>query len=203
MKLIGWALIIVVALALAVVTGISWYLTPDDLKDCPLIPDGSSRVCSKADAIVAISGGDTVARTEKAIELYKRGWADTLIFSGAAYDSNSPSNARAMKVQALAAGVPEAAIIIEEYARDTADNARRTLNVASERGVERIILVTSAYHQRRAGIEFRQTFSDIKVVDHPVRQDKHWSAYWWMTARGWWLALSELVKIIPALLKGV
>lgn len=203
MKRLGWALITVIALALATITGISWYLTPDDLKECAAMPDGSSGQCIQVDAIVAISGGDTAARTDEAIKLYKAGWGDTLIFSGAAHDPNSPSNARAMKVQALAAGVPEEAIAIEEYARDTADNARRTLRVASERGVERIILVTSAYHQRRAGMEFRQTFSDVKVVDHPVRQDKHWSAYWWLTPRGWWLALGELVKIIPTLLKGL
>lgn len=202
MKFIGW----VVALFLLFFGGIgvvSWYLSPDDLRGCPESPDDTTVNCSKADAIVAISGGDTEARTAEAIALYGRGWADTLIFSGAAYDSNSPSNARAMRAQAIEAGVPESHIEIEEHARDTRENAKRTLTVASQRGAKQIILVTSAYHQRRAGIEFRQTFGNVRVVDHPVVQDDHWSRSWWMTPNGWWLAIGELAKIIFTLAKGV
>lgn len=202
MKLIGW-LIGIVLFGAGIIFGISAYLGPDDLSDCASMPSRDGGQCIKADAIVAISGGDTVARTSEAIRLYQNGWADTLIFSGAAYDKDSPSNARAMKFQALAAGVPESAIEIEEYARDTEENALRTLSVASERGAERIILVTSAYHQRRAVIEFRQTFGNLTVVSHPVKEDKHWSDMWWTTARGWYLALGELVKIIISSARGI
>lgn len=202
MKFLGW-LIAGFFLFFGTIGIISWYLSPDDLNSCPLEPIADSGKCAKADAIVAISGGDTTARTAEAISLYQNGWADTLIFSGAAYDLDSPSNARAMKFQALEAGVPAENIEIEEYARDTEENAKRTLRVASERGAKRIILVTSAYHQRRAGIEFRQTFGDVEIVDHPVPHDSHWSIKWWMTPHGWWLALGELVKIIYTIAKGI
>jgi len=42
--------------------------------------------------------------------LYKHDWAKLLIFSGAAADKTGPSNAEAMKRQALAAGIPSSDI---------------------------------------------------------------------------------------------
>src|SRR5689334_14723832 len=96
-------LILVVAALLVIVTAIiGVYLTPDDLSGCDSTV-GSSAKCMKADAIVAISGGNTSVRAAEAIRLYKEGWADTLIFSGAAADTTGPSNAAVMRAQAIEA----------------------------------------------------------------------------------------------------
>src|SRR5207249_3203447 len=81
-----------VASVLAVLVGIGHYLDVDD----PL---------AKADAIVAISG-DTGARTETAVRLWKQGYAPVLIFSGASQDPQSVASAELMKRAAVAAGVP-------------------------------------------------------------------------------------------------
>lgn len=178
---------------------ISVYLAPDDLRRCGASPNQSSEhvVCKKADAIVAVSGGDTEARTQEAIELYRRGWADTLIFSGAAADPSSPSNAEAMKAYAMERGVPAAAILIEEASKTTHENAKLVRSLFAKHKISQAILVTSAYHQRRAGIEFsRIVGAQTHIIHHPVASDRHWSAWWWLTPHGWWLALSEIVKII-------
>src|SRR5690606_33068531 len=84
---------------------ISRYLGPDDLMGCSTRPS-SEPGCEPADVIVAVSGGDTAARTREAIRLYHDGWAPRLVFSGAAEDKNSPSNAAVMRDIALASGVP-------------------------------------------------------------------------------------------------
>jgi uncharacterized SAM-binding protein YcdF (DUF218 family) len=55
----------------------------------------------KSDYIVVISGGDTVGRTKKGIELYKQAYAPKLLLSGDAADPQSPSNAKIMKKFAL------------------------------------------------------------------------------------------------------
>ena len=61
--------------------------------------------CRKADAIVAVSGGDTNARTDEAIKLYKEGWAPLIVVSGAAAaDKTGPSNAKAMYQRAINSG---------------------------------------------------------------------------------------------------
>lgn len=171
------------------------YLAPDDLSRCE--PRPGTGKCASADAIVAISGGDTRARTREAVSLYQRGWAPKLVFSGAAADKSGPSNASAMRAQAIAAGVPEGAIITEDNSETTHENARLSGDVLAGNNLTRVILVTSAYHQRRASIEFQQnTDGKTEVVNHPVSTDKQWLSWWWATPTGWWLALSELVKII-------
>src|SRR5680860_725341 len=70
-------------------------------------------VLKKVDAIVAISGGDTTDRAQQAIDLYKERWADKIIFSGAALDPLSPSNAEIMRSFASHSGIPAKVINIE------------------------------------------------------------------------------------------
>lgn len=174
---------------------ITAYLGPDDLAHCKQ-PVAIGH-CSRADAIVAVSGGDTIARTNEAIRLYKAGWAPKLIFSGAAADSDGPSNARAMEARALRAGVSESDIIIEEFSRTTAENAANTSQFITDRNIHAIILVTSAYHQRRASLEFGTKLgAAVRIFNHPVATDRQWAGKWWWTTKGgWWLAGSELLKI--------
>lgn len=194
-------LIILIVLLLTTV-GLGVYLSPDDLAGCQATPDNSGR-CQPVGAIVAISGGDTSARTDEAVKLYTSGWSDTLIFSGAALDKSGPSNAAAMRDQALKAGVPESAIMIEEYGATTKENAANTQKIFQANDIKSVILVTSAYHQRRANLEFTERVNgSVAVLNHPVAKDDQWSPYWWLTGQGWYLAVSELIKIILFYLGG-
>lgn len=178
------------------IAGLGVYLGPDDLVSCGAGVD-ETRGCRKADAIIAVSGGDTSARAAEAIRLYKQGWADTLIFSGAAQDKTGPSNASAMRTLALDEGVPESAILTEDNSETTRQNAEQTKKLLQDNDIQTVILVTSAYHQRRASLEFnKQTDSTIKILNHPVAEDNQWSRLWWMTFQGWWLAGGEFFKII-------
>ena len=192
--MIKWIIGIAVALVILVIFALGVFLGPDDLSSCP---DGPNNGCQSADAIVAVSGGDTAARTDEAIRLYKQDWAPLIIFSGAAQDSSGPSNAQAMRTRALRQGVPDAAIEVEEFSRNTSENAANTAQVIAQHDLKRIILVTSAYHQRRASLEFKAKLGPtITIVNHPVASDRQWSSLWWTTPGGWWLAVSEFVKII-------
>lgn len=188
-------LVVAVIAAILVVIGIGDYLAPNDLSKCGARPSDDEN-CAKVDAIVAISGGDTSARTSEAIKLYKHGWAETLIFSGAAQDKSGPSNAEAMRRQAMGEGVPASAILLEETSETTHQNAAQTKQLLLSRDIDTVILVTSAYHQRRASLEFNQRMGGlIKVLNQPVANDNQWSSIWWMTPIGWWLAIGELFKI--------
>lgn len=191
-------LLVLIALLAIGITVISVYLTPDDLRRCPTVTQTTD--CQAVDAIVAVSGGNTAARTAEAIRLYQEGWSDTLIFSGAAADVTGPSNAEVMRRQALEAGVPSTAIRVEPSSRTTRQNAEQVKQLLEEAGggeAKRIILVTSPYHQRRASLEFRVLTGDgITILNHPAKDDPDWSMFWWLTPRGWWLAGGEIVKII-------
>lgn len=193
----NFLLVLIGVLAIAI-TIISVYLTPDDLRGCAKVSQVSK--CQSADAIVAISGGNTPVRAAEAIRLYKEGWADTLIFSGAAADTSGPSNAEVMRHQAIDAGVPSEDIKVDALSQTTKQNAKHVKELlieASGGSVKRIILVTSPYHQRRASLEFQALAGEgIAIVNRPTPNDPDWSLLWWLTPRGWWLAGGELAKIV-------
>lgn len=189
-------LISIAATFFVIVIAISVFLAPDSLVDCGDTPSSESG-CQKADAIIAVSGGDTQARTEEAIALYQNGWADKLIFSGAASDKSGPSNAAVMRQLAIKAGISPAAIVIEQNSETTKQNAEKTVDILQSSGIKSALLVSSSYHQKRVLIEFRRRAPNIEFRSHPVPDDKQWSQnWWWLTPGGWYLALSEVVKII-------
>ena len=189
-KIIG-----IIIMATLLVIGISIYLAPDDLATCDA-PSETVGECQAADAIVVISGGDTDARTDGAIQLWKAGWAPYIIFSGAAADKSGPSNAEAMYQRAVSQGVPTGQAVIEGESETTKQNAEQVAAILAERQSRDIILVTSGYHMRRAKLEFSSELGpDTTVRSHPVASDNHWGVLWWATPWGWFMSLSELAKI--------
>ena len=195
-------LIFLIITVAAIIFGISYYLNVDDLSACNE-KIGAGTNCQAVDAIVAISGGDTAARTNEAINLYKNGWSNKLIFSGAAIDKTGPSNAEVMKQLAITAGVPADDIYIDEYAGSTKQNAQNTQAIFLKIGAKKIILVTSGYHQRRASLEFKKYSSDITVLNHSAQNDSDWTQLWFLTPRGWWLVANEISKIVVFHIFGV
>jgi uncharacterized SAM-binding protein YcdF (DUF218 family) len=170
--------------------GIGYYLSPQD-------------TLSKSDAIVAISGGDTDARTAEAVKLYQDGWAPHLIFSGAALDPNGPSNAQAMATAAEKAGVPAAAITLDEAAANTRQNASGVADIVGRQKYHSIILVTSPYHQRRASIVFHRALGPIVTITNHSSHDQTWRrSHWWASAASRSLTVSELQKVIYELMSG-
>lgn len=188
------AIIAIVAIFFLVVWGIGAYLGPDALKSCKDGKPSNTAGCQRADAIVAISGGDTSARADEAIKLFKNGWADTIIFSGAAADKSGPSNAIVMKQRAIDAGVDPNAVVVEETSETTDQNASATTSIFNKLGIKSAILVTSAYHERRATLEFDRRALGVDLRPHPVATDKQWSTFWWTTPTGWALAIPEFVS---------
>lgn len=188
-------LLFIFGFLIVVIALITRFLGPDDLAKCDTSPSQETG-CRAADVIVTVSGGDTTARTKEAIKLYKNGWAPKIVFSGAAEDEDSPSNAAVMSGIATASGVPEEAIIVDEYGRTTKQNAEETAQLLKEEGVTSMILVTSGYHQRRTNLEFQRYFEQVEIRSHPVARDSQWSMWWWTTPIGWYLALGEIARIL-------
>lgn len=182
-------------LLVAIIISISIFLQPNDLAGCATVPT-STPPCAPVDAIVAVSGGDTNARTDEAIKLYENGWAPAIIFSGAAEDKTGLSNAAAMELRAKQEGVPQSAIYIDEAAETTKENAENAQTIFMSHNIKSIILVTSGYHQERASLEFHKLTSGVTIENHSVASDQDWSMWWWTSPHGWFLAVSELVKIV-------
>src|SRR3989344_1843468 len=150
---------------------------------------------SRADAIVVVSGDSD--RMRQAIDLYKQGYAPKLILSGAARDGIT-SNALAMHIEASQSGIPNEAVILEEKANNTYENALYTKEIVLSQGMQNIILVTSPYHQRRVYETFKNVFkgSGVKLQNSPsVYSD--WKPYsWWNRERELHLTQEETIKVL-------
>lgn len=180
--------VILLAIVAGVFFGLGFYLSPQS----PL---------QKSDAIVAISGGETGERALEAIRLYQEGWASHIIFSGAALDPNSPSNAKAMEAIALSQGIPASAIALDERSTNTSQNAAGVAQIVKDNNYQRIILVTSPYHQRRASITFRAALGpNVAILNHSTT-DQNWRrSQWWANQASRDLTFSELQKTLYVLL---
>jgi uncharacterized SAM-binding protein YcdF (DUF218 family) len=156
----------------------------------------------KADTIVVISG-DTGARANTAIALWKQGYAPLILFSGAAVDPASVSSAELMRREALRQGVPEKATLIEPASATTEENASEVAKLMVQRKLRSAILVTSPYHQRRADLLFTRSFrpAGLVVRNYPAR-DPEWNPdLWWLREPLRSRTLVEIAKLGAELLR--
>lgn len=121
-----------------------------------------------ADAIVVLGGNtangranwflpydkDTaVVRIDTAAQLYLAGRAPKVLLSGGALEGDV-SEARGMAHAIRQQGVPESALILENASRTTYENAALTEDALKSRGIDKVLLVTSALHMPRAMAAF-------------------------------------------------
>lgn len=112
------------------------------------------------DAIVVIGGDQKPLRIQRTVELYKQGFAPLVIISAGTPVLEGIEvlpEAEVMRRQAIAFGLPEDVLLIESKSRSTQENAYFTKQILEDQSIGTILLVTSAYHSRRA----RRIFKDI------------------------------------------
>ncbi len=137
----------------------------------------------EADAIVVLGGmtrqfrhipqgewADGVDRFEGGIELYRARKAPKLIFTRGQlpWQRDWVPEGELLARRAARLGVPKSAMLLTGVAGNTAEEAKSTarlLRLGSGRP-KRIILVTSAFHMRRAALLFRQ--AGFRVEPYPV-----------------------------------
>jgi uncharacterized SAM-binding protein YcdF (DUF218 family) len=178
------------AAALAVMLVASTPVIADRLVDLlegqhPRIPLAA---CPAADGIVVLGGivshwlpggrlewSDAVDRFEAGIGLWHAGKAPLLYLGGGVLESDGSNRteAQAMRGAAVGRGVPPGSIRLLPDVEVTADEAQAVSVLAQEEGVERVILVTSAFHMPRAVYLFERTGLDVIPfpVDYFGRED--------------------------------
>jgi uncharacterized SAM-binding protein YcdF (DUF218 family) len=93
-------------------------------------------------------------RTRHAVALYQRGLAPLIVCSGG-LGENPPTEAEAACGLAAALGVPPAALLLEDQAHSTEENALYTAALGRAHGFDSVIVVTDGYHLYRADLLFR------------------------------------------------
>ena len=157
-----------------------------------------------ADAIVLLGGEVGVPlpprvesqlggnRTLHAFRLYRGGRAPLILISGGnkfrqiGVESESYYTAEVLKSW----GVPERAIVLETHSRNTHQNAVQVSKMLKARGIDRILLVTSAFHMPRA----LRTFHHIGLEAEPSPSGYSVAAYSRPVFLDWWPTLGNLGK---------
>ena len=127
------------------------------------------------DAIVVLGGGSSLRpwgepqlspagdRIATAARFHRRGWARHLVCTGSAHRSEArgelPSAALLREL-----GVPDTALVQIRQADSTSDEIRQLAGLVRERGWQRVGLVTSAWHMRRAlGLAERESLALVPL----------------------------------------
>ena len=159
---------------------------------------------SSADAIVVLSGSSAyVERTHKAAELYREGRAPLVWLTddhtrggwSSALQRN-PYFVERARDELIKSGVPAERIrIVPGVASSTRDESLIVRDYASAQGVRSVLVVTSAYHSRRALRSLRQSFAGTQTTIglHAVPASSN--ALWWLQPNGWRDVAVEYVKL--------
>jgi uncharacterized SAM-binding protein YcdF (DUF218 family) len=124
---------------------------------------------------------ESVRRALYGIRLYRRQFAPILVLSGRSESAGTISEARLRAELASQMGVPDPAIVLEETANTTREEATRIHQLLQQLGVKQILLVTESLHMRRAARTFQHVGFEVipapsdqypKTLDSP--QERVW-----------------------------
>lgn len=167
-----------------------------------------------ADAIVVLSGSAMYReRAHEAARLFLEGRAPRILLTNDNHQGAwSTAQQRNMfyyerSVEELRkSGVPPQSIeVIMQPVTSTYDEAQLIRDYTRQHGVRSILIVTSAYHSRRALWVFSKVLRDAGVqigLDAvPPGQQSPPPETWWLTLRGWKLVPTEYVKMVYYLIR--
>ena len=132
------------------------------------------------DAIVILGGGvdddetpnaGTLYRLFHGLRLFKQGYAPVIILTGGNPANPSVPESEVMaKVAMEQFGIPSSFLVIEREAARTVTQAQATAQIARERGIRSILLITSGLHSYRAARVFRKTGLQVVLPAGTKRQ---------------------------------
>jgi len=160
----------------------SRYPAPDPVPDAPAIVllGGGTETYEAPRAMVEVnSAGDRVIY---AARLYREGKAEHILVSGGHLEWERRPTTPAQDMADLLEwmGVPPQAIWLQDRSQNTYEDAQFSAGILKEKGVGRILLVTSAWHMPRAlrlfeaqGLEVIPVPSDYNVTERMWREMLH------------------------------
>jgi uncharacterized SAM-binding protein YcdF (DUF218 family) len=157
-----------------------------------LLPDPPD-VVPEADAVVALTGGDT--RLETAVALFEKGVGKRLLISGVSPETTRPT----LKTLAHGGARFDCCADIDYAAQDTRGNASEAAEWAHSHQYHSVVVVTARYHMPRAEREFEAAMPDVTLLPYPVDEDDVDLSRWWNSPRTVGLLHREFVKYLASL----
>src|SRR5262249_22471298 len=105
---------------------------------------------------------ESLRRAIAGIDLYRRKLAPVIVLSGPHSNRDSGSSeAEARANLAIGMGIPPEAIIKEQTANTTREEATHIADTLRKRSINRVLLVTDALHMRRAKLVFERAGLEV------------------------------------------
>ena len=155
------------------------------------------------DCIVVLGSSKAIVyRLPVALQLYKAGRADKILFSGGVtWPGNNMTEAALLKNKAIESGIPEDKILVEDASKNTKENVLASLLVLDRwcplHKIKRLLIVTSSYHIRRTYLTFKTYMPDwIELTLCPADDQNTCKDNWFLSQYGRERAVTEAKKII-------
>ena len=163
----------------------------------------------KADAIVILGGSATYKeRAHEAARLLHQGRSQLILITNdnmrgpwsSAEQRNLYYYERSFDELRNAGIAAQNIEVVMDPVASTYEEAQVIRDYAQQHGLKAILIVTSAYHSRRALWVFSRVFRDtgirIGLVTARPGEESPPPATWWLSARGWRLVPTEYVKMV-------
>ena len=163
----------------------------------------------RADRIVVLAGSSTYGeRTRLAAALFREGRAPVVTLTNDGLRGGwsnelqrNPYFVERAAAELKRAGVPDEGIeTLPRAVASTHDEALVLREHAEAQGLRSLLVVTSAYHSRRALWTFRKVFEGsgvhIGLAGVPPGDETPEPSTWWLHAQGWRVVAGEYVKLI-------
>ena len=153
-----------------------------------------------ADVALVLAGDPGYERTRTAARLWNEGQVSLLIVTGG--QASPGDSATSLRDTAIALGVPRSRILMEEVSGNTREAMLAVRPLLESLEVQRLAVVSSPYHQRRACWAARRVFEGVDVVSRPA-VPSYWSPRgWWQTSKSRRIVLGEYLKLAYYILRG-
>ena len=163
----------------------------------------------KADVIVVLSGSANYKeRAHEAARLFHEGRAPRIVITNdnergpwSSPDQRNLFFYERSLAELRNAGVPSQSVeVVMQPVTGTYEEAGVIRDYAQQHGLHSILIVTSAYHSRRALWVFSRVFRDtgiqVGLIGAKTGEESPPPITWWLTLRGWRLVPSEYVKLV-------
>lgn len=161
----------------------------------------------KADSIIVLSGSAVYQeRTRKAAKAFREGISKTIVLSDdggeagwSRTEDRNPKFVELARRSLVGYGVPrESIILMDSEVSGTNEEAAAFERESSKHGWKSVLIVTSAYHSRRALSTFEKKFAGsdmtIGIVSPPPGDKTPPVSTWWLTPLGWQFVAGEYLK---------
>lgn len=199
LRSLTWRRLLVAFLLLAALWFFAWIGAELLIVNVPL---------EKADALVVLSGSETlIERSTLAAQLFREGRAPKILLTNdnrrggwVSAQQRNPFFYEGAIQELRHQGVPETAIeVLQPPVESTRDEADLVRDYCRRHQLQSVLIVTSAYHSRRAFRTFAQALAGtgvragIRAVE-PGSQTPR-PTLWWLRARGWNMVAGEYFKL--------